>query len=427
MMLDRTIQPTDSDVRFGVNACPEVFPLSNGIKMHVVRMHSTPIVQLCLMFRGGQWFQTKPLQAALTYKLIKEGTRSYPPGVIDERLDYYGAIVGASVNMSEGHLVVQCLKEHLPQVLPIVVDMISNPLFEEDKLALAVSQAKVSHDVNMRTVGENSKRLFYTNIFGPEHPMSRFPQAADHDNVFKSDLIAYASDNFTPSRCVAFLTGDINEDVLCVAASELEKLVDEHSESYKAKGVGCSYKPEGKRFVKNMEEPTVQASVRVGALMVPRTHPDYIPLMVLTTLYGGYFGSRLMSNIRESKGYTYGISSYLTRTPENTLMTIQTETANEFVENVISEIYYEMERLSSEHVPDEELHQVKRYILGNMCRAYETNLNFYQRLITLDINGMSLSDVIEDSRRIEQLSPKDLMNVARRYLVPNRMIECIAM
>lgn len=425
-MIDRTSIPVNSGIVFDVNTLPERETLSNGVDMYVVNMPSTQLVQLCIMSRGGQWLQSKPLQAAMAYKLMKEGTRYYHSDMIDERLDYYGAVIGTSVNMSEGHIVVQCLKEFLPEVLPIVIDMLSTPTFDESKMSLALSQAKVSHEVAMQTVVENSKRLFYSNVFGPEHPMSRFPVSDDYDKLTRSDLLDYVNKNVSMSNCIVYLIGDVDTETRHLVSNAFLQF---NSDGAKFEGFGhnISYIPAEKRYVKNMEEPTVQASVRVGCPMISRTHPDYIPLMVLNTLFGGYFGSRLMSNIRESKGYTYGISSSLIRTPHNTLLSIHTETANEFVDNVISEIYFEMSRLSSELVSESELRQVKNYVLGNMCRAYETNLNLYTRLISLTLNGMSMSDIVAEAKRIEKLTPSDMLEMSRRYLNPDKMIECIAM
>lgn len=111
---------------------------------------------------------------------------------------------------------------------------------------------------------------------------------------------------------------------------------------------------------------------KMGYTTITREHPDYLKLRVLMTVFGGYFGSRLMSNIREEKGYTYGISAGIMFYPDSGLLIVSTETDNEYVEPLIQEVYHEIDRLHQEVVPVEELSMVRNYMLGEMCRSYES-------------------------------------------------------
>jgi predicted Zn-dependent peptidase len=174
-----------------------------------------------------------------------------------------------------------------------------------------------------------------------------------------------------------------------------------------------------------MEKPLVQSSIRIGREFLSRTHADYIPMTVLSTVLGGYFGSRLMSVIREEKGYTYDIHSVIYQMPLNSSFVITTETGNKYVENVIEDIYVEMDKLSSELIPNEELQQVKNYMLGNMCRNYEFGFGFSNRIMQLICSGIKLDDIITGAEIISDLTSNKLRDISRKYLSPNYMIECV--
>jgi predicted Zn-dependent peptidase len=425
-MLDRLVQPGSERVVFDVAALPEYSVLSNGVGMYAINISSTELVRVDFMFKGGQWLQTKALQAGLTYKMLKDGTKLYPHDVIAERLDFYGASVEAGVNLSYGRIGVTCLKKHLQNVLPIVLDMIEHPVFSEDRLSIALQQAKVSYDVSMQTVGEQCKRLFYKSLFEKDHPMSQFPKSSDYSNLFVHDLDDYVSLNNCTDNCVVFLTCDLDSAILHYVQSSIEKWSCGVRSAYRGFGELNDLALVERRFEHKMDTPVVQACLRMGCRTLQRNHSDYVSLMVLTTILGGYFGSRLMSNIRESKGYTYDISASLFQTPQCVLLSVKTETSSQYVDDVVREVYKEMDRLRCELVSKDELGLVKNYLLGYMCRGYENNFLLSSRLMNLCSNGLTLKDIVSESEKIRQVTPIVLRDVAERYFQPNTMVECIA-
>lgn len=425
-MLDRTIHPQSKGGEFLGCKQPEYSVLQNGVKMYSINISSTELVRVDFMFSGGQWTQRKPLQAGMVYKLIKEGTRLYPHEVIAERLDYYGAVVDAGVNMSYGRIGVTCLSRLLPEVLPIVLDMILQPVFSPDKLSLSLSQAKVSYDVSMQTVGEQCKRLFYKALFEKGHPMGQFPEASDYTDLTVEDLQEYVDSNLGLGNLTVFLTGTLSCNLVEYVSKKIGQIQINRKVAFSGFDALDDWTPQVRRFTHEMQIPTVQACLRMGCRAVQRTHADYIQLMVLTTMLGGYFGSRLMTNIREEKGLTYDISASLYQTPQATLFSIRTETQRESVEQVVAEVYKEMNRLVNECPSEAELIRVKNYILGYMCRAYETNFNLSLRLMNLCSNGLSLSDIDAESSKVLSMMPDDVVAIAQRYFLASNMIECVA-
>ena len=157
-----------------------------------------------------------------------------------------------------------------------------------------------------------------------------------------------------------------------------------------------------------------------------RYHPDYLKLRVLVTLFGGYFGSRLMSNIREDKGYTYGIGAGLVPYPDTGLLVVSTETANEYIEPVVTEVYREMDRLCEEPVGESELEMVRNYMLGDMCRSYESAFSLSDAWIFIETAGLDSDFFSRAVSSIRETTVGDIRTLARKYFCKENLIEVVA-
>jgi predicted Zn-dependent peptidase len=184
--------------------------------------------------------------------------------------------------------------------------------------------------------------------------------------------------------------------------------------------------PSGERrlFVERPE--ARQNSLKIGQFTIGRKHEDYLKYRVLLELFGGYFGCRLMANIREDKGYTYGISATVSHQPDSSTLFIDTETDGRYVENVISEINHEISRLHSEAVSAEELGIVKNYMIGEMCRSYDSPFSLADLWAFVYASDLP-DDYLERSlRAIEETTAEDIRTLAQRYLRPEEMYISVA-
>ena len=164
----------------------------------------------------------------------------------------------------------------------------------------------------------------------------------------------------------------------------------------------------------------------MGMLSLDRRHPYYLKVRVLVTLFGGYFGSRLMSNIREDKGYTYGISAGIMPYPDSGLLVVNAETANEFVEPLIKEVYHEIDRLQNDLVPAEELAMVRNYMLGDMCRSYESAFSLADAWIFIHTSGLPDSYVRDAVEAVKTITPVEIRELASRYLCKETLKEIVS-
>jgi len=170
----------------------------------------------------------------------------------------------------------------------------------------------------------------------------------------------------------------------------------------------------------------MQSAVRMGMLSLERHHPDYLKTRVMVTLFGGYFGSRLMSNIREEKGYTYGISAGIVSCPGPEMLVINTETANEFVEPLIREVYHEIDCLQNDLVPEEELAMVKNYMLGEMCRSYESAFSLADAWMFVQVSGFGDTHFEDALNAVRDITPEDIRELAGKHLCKEKLKEVIS-
>ena len=170
----------------------------------------------------------------------------------------------------------------------------------------------------------------------------------------------------------------------------------------------------------------VQSAINIGKTVISRTHNDYFGLRVLLTVLGGYFGSRLMKNIREDKGYTYGISAQLISLEKEGYISISSEVGADVCKKAIKEVYKEIDRLSQEPVSKAELSLVRNYILGNWLRMFDGPLaiaNSYRVLIDNDLE----EDYFEKGlKEMQNITPEQLYERANRYFMKDSFIETVA-
>ena len=243
--------------------------------------------------------------------------------------------------------------------------------------------------------------------------------------VMYSDLRSQFYDRYYHSNnCSIYLSGKVTGD--CI--HRIESL-------FGCEAFGTDFrKPEktefhpvttsGKRIF--IERPdALQSAVRMGMLSLDRNHPDYLKARVLVTLFGGYFGSRLMSNIREDKGYTYGISAAIMPYPGQGVLAVSAEAANEFVEPLIGEVYHEIDRLQNELASDGELSMVKNYMLGDMCRSYESAFSLADAWIFVQVSGLQDTYFAEALDAVKEVTPQEIRELAGRHLCKEKLKEIV--
>ena len=424
-MLDRTKQPVVNPLTDFTIQTPEQIIMPNGVPLNILRAGNEKVVRMDILIGAGTWHQKRPLQALFTNRMLREGIQGMTSAEISERLDFYGAWVELSTSMNCNFLTLYSLTRHFADTLSVVGDIMKNPTFPEAEMKVTVETNRQQFLVNSTKVDVMARKEFSRALFGEQHPCGRHAVLEDYDRLTTEHLRDFYRQYYHSGNCSIYLSGDIPE-------MTLKQVEDVFGSSPWGSGAVCEpLKPlplppyEGRRLF--VEHPSaVQSSLRLGCPLVDRVHPDYAPLKVLTTVLGGYFGSRLMSNIREEKGYTYGINATIASYPFNGYLVIGTETANEYVEACISEVKHEMHRLQDELMPEQELSMVKNYMMGEMCRSYEGPFSLSEAWIFIETAGLEKDFFQTHAEKIRNVTAGELREMAIRYFRPDELLEVVA-
>ena len=424
MLLDRTIQPKVRDIEHLAVQMPQRFIMPNGVPLNILNSGDNEVVRIDLLIEGGRWHQSQPLQALFTNRMLREGTLRYSTLEIAEKLDYYGAWLELSSASEYAYITLYSLNKYLPQTLDVLESIVKEPTFPEKELGVVAENNIQQFIVNSSKVDFLAHRALMKAVYGGQHPCGRLVQKEDYKRI-TPDVLRKFYDRYYHSRnCTIYVSGKVGDD--CVR--RIEDLFGRE-----AFGKGFQ-KPEKTDFVpvSSVDKrifveyaDVMQSAVRMGMLSLERCHPDYLKARVMVTLFGGYFGSRLMSNIREEKGYTYGISAGIAPYPGQGILVINTETANEFVEPLVREVYHEIDRLQNDPVPEDELFMVKNYMLGEMCRSYESAFSLADAWMFVQVSGFGDTHFEDVLNTIKNITPEEIRELAGRYLCKEKLLSLI--
>jgi predicted Zn-dependent peptidase len=422
MNLNRHTAPAIEFVKGISPVEPEIARLDNGIPVYLIHSTGQDLVKIELLLEAGKWYEDKPLVANFTSKMLKEGTRTLSAAAIANRIDYYGAHLENSVDKDMSYVSLYTLNKHLEQTLPLVADVVLDPIFPADELETLRQNRRQRFIVNNQKVRFLAKRKFSTLIYGDNHPYGKTFETADFDHVAREDLVHFHRDRYTADRCKIIVAGNIRPGFMEMLNQQFAAFREKGREPGPPAPVNDSNKGQKSKIEK---KDALQSAIRIGRVLFNKTHPDYARLKVLNTLLGGYFGSRLMTNIREEKGYTYGIGSAIVSHQQSGYFFIASEVGTEVTTDAIGEVYHEIERLQQDLVPEQELSLVKNYMLGSFLRsmdgAFALSEN-YKGLIEYGLDYEYLRKFVEVVRGV---SADELRELARTYLDTSTLSELV--
>ncbi|MFM7839026.1 MAG: M16 family metallopeptidase, partial [Chitinophagaceae bacterium] len=364
--LHRNIAPPIQDaVDFSLQLPPyERIQLANGVEVFLVNMGAEDTLQISWVFGAGNWYETAKGTAAVTNYLLKNGTSGKTAFAINEYFDFYGAYLNRSCFTEFADMTLHCLSRHAGELLPVVAELLTDSRFPETEWNIYRQNALQRLQVNVKNCDFVASRLIDAQVFGREHPYGRYMEAADYERLTPEQFQQFYDQYYVQGNCVIFVAGKIPSSLPKQLEESFGSLpIQSHRQDRKGPMVVMQPDP-NKRVQLINDENGVQAAIRLARPFPDRHHPDYQPVLLLNTIFGGYFGSRLMANIREDKGYTYGIYSYLQNHIRETAWTISAEVGREVAAATLHEIHAEMKRLREELLGPEELKMARNYLMG---------------------------------------------------------------
>lgn len=413
--------PDIQEVKNLVVPPPELWYLSNGIPVYETNLGTQDILKLELVFFAGRPWERKKLAARATAAMLREGTSQFSSADIAEIVDYYGGTLSLPISLDTSNVLLYSLKKHFDKLLPVVAGILSSPTFPQEELDAFVKRNQQRLQVELTKNDVVAYRTFTELLYGPEHPYGYNSHAETYTALTRADLMSHFEENYTAGNCMAFLSGKVDEKVRTLLEEQLGKTIRPGERRQVVLPTADTQPKKAK-----VEHPgMVQKAIRIGSRLFNRIHEDYNGMYVLNTVLGGYFGSRLMKNIREEKGYTYNIYSSHDSMLYGGYFYVGTEVGNEFVELTLREIYREMERLQEELIDGEEMAMVKNYLLGNLLTNLDGPFNIAEVVKTFITEGLPLSAYEQLATSIRKATAEELRELARKYFKKDTLWEVV--
>jgi len=413
LTLDRTQAPEAYPIKKFSLLPADQFQLVNGIDTFLVNGGRQPIINLQLVIKIGKWEETQQGQAYFMGKMLGEGTSSYTSQQISERFESLGAYWNISTGADWLELSLLCLNKHIDKLLPILVELLTEATFPTKEFEHVKHLAIQQLLINKEKTSYESGVFFKKHIFGEQHPYGYSLDETAIKQIDKAPIQAFYQEILKRKNALLFVSGRVEEEHLAS--------IQKHIGGLEFKQIGDTIQKESVTKVASTKkiyherEGALQSSIKIGRLIFAKQHEGHIAFQVLNTILGGYFGSRLMQNIREEKGLSYGISSSVTFMKDQGVWMIGSEVQKEKKDLALVEIYKELDRLKTELVEEKELNLVKNYIAGSFVKAINSPSSVINCHKSMRLYQLPLDYYDQYIPKIWKVTPSEIQVLAQEY------------
>ncbi len=398
--------------------------LNNGVPVHFIHGGTQEVTKLDFIFSAGVVQSNKPLVASMTNTLLQEGTELMSSFEVAEKIDFFGAYLGQATNYHHAQITLYALSRYLPELLPIIEQIIKKPALSQHEFDVLLAKKRQDFLVDSEKVKNLAYRKSQEVLFGSNHPYGKVAKLNHFDEILLSDIKAFHQAQYASNLCTIIVSGQPGNDFLALLNTHFG------GNDWSNSTEDNQYVPEvnitTERFHLEKKENAMQSAIRIVRPCVAKENPDYLPLLLLNTLFGGYFGSRLMTNLREEKGLTYGINSYMVSFLKAGIFGIATEVMADQRELAVTEIFNEMAKLRNHTVEEEELTRVKNYMLGDLMRNLDGPFavsDAFRGLLGFDLDFDYFTSF---EQTIKDMTSSKLKDLANKYLVEDDFYVVVA-
>lgn len=411
-MIDRSIIPEIETIHKLNPFTPNKVLLDNNTPCFFIEGPKEPVVKINLVLNAGAKYGS-PYIAKLVNGLLAEGSQKYPGNVLVEELDKYGAYLFSSVNNDFATVTIVTQTQYLSDVLPVFFDAAYSPQIKEDILN---AQCKRSHSALVEAYMQNgalSDAEFMPMVFGSNHFYGRVSHPENYQNVKRDDVVRFHSEFYNSNNAFLMVVGDITEDVKNTVVSIANQHMHFGKVAQFPKIIDSS--PSDKRIILNNPY-TQQASVTMGLESIGKKSDDYISLKIAVILLGGFFGSRLMQNVREKSGYTYGIYASLISFQQTGLLKISSDVKGDKAFEVEQQILDNIIDLQKNKVSTMELQRLKNYISGDLLNSFDGLFALDSAFLSTYMYGLKLDFFTRFADIINDFTADKLMEMMNKYI-----------
>lgn len=396
---------------------PQEAVLTNGLRVSLLEDHKLPTFSMQLYFNGGGLADPADKRgvAMVTASLLREGTKQRSSRDIAEQLATLGAGLSSSAGPSSGESVVSVtgLSDNVESTLGIVSDVIRNPVFPATELDKFRARFLAQLQIQRANPGFQAQEQFMRAIYG-EHPGALVvPSEAVIKGLTNADLVAFHAARYRPNNAFLIAHGDITLKDL---VGKLERHFGDWAKADSGKVSLPPPKGPAKARVLLVDRPgSVQTSLWLGSLGIERNSDDYFAVLVMNHILGGGPASRLFMNLREDKGYTYGVYSSFTGSTFPGVVVASTDVRTEVTEGAMHELDLELQRIANEPVSDVELTNARRALIGRFALSLDSPASLMGNLATQKIYELPADYWDTYPQRVAAIKPADIQRVAKKY------------
>lgn len=397
--------------------------LNNGVPVYMIEAGTEDIMRLEFTFRAGQIKESLPLLASTTNMMLSEGSENYTSEELNRIMDFYGAFLNLSIDKDRAGIVIFFLNKHIEKILELSREILFRPVFPEAELKSLMKKRLRWYLVNREKVQNLATDKFFESVFGMKHPYGHEAIEADFEKMNSNLLSDFHSKYYTSDNMAVILSGKLHARTIDL----LNYYFGEKSLRRIDKEIDLiPLKSEASKKLHIEKQGSVQTAIRIGSTTINKRHPDYQGLKILDSILGGYFGSRLMKNIREDKGYTYGISSSISSLDLSGYKVISTEVSQKNCQKTIHEIYHEIKLLQSIPVEKKEMEVVRNYVSGEMIRMFDGPFALAESFKSAWEFGLDNSYYYRLAEKIKTIEPDEIIELARTYYNIDELYEITA-
>ncbi len=396
--------------------------LGNGCNIFCFNSGDQELVRIEWVFGNERFNPDKPLLNTGVNTMLTEGTGTLTASQIADKVDFYGAFLQVDYGYDQSQVTLYSLNKHLQHTLPVIRDIITNSVFPENELETYIRNQQQKLQVQLQKNDYVARRIFNKALYGN----TLYGLGADADTyktLHRDDMLAHFKQMYQPSNCTIIIAGKIEPDILELITDTFDK--DWKNAVVPADTTQPELESSAERFYFTEKPEALQSAIRMGIPIINRTHPDFPALQVLNTVLGGYFGSRLMANIREDKGYTYGIGSGMTSLKQSGSMFIATEVGADVCKAAITEIEKELNLLKTDLIPAEELSLVRNFMLGSLLGSLENVFSHADKFKNLYFAGLDYDYYDRYVETVKTVTADRLQQMANEYLNFDRFYKVI--
>jgi len=391
---------------------PEELMLKNGVKLYSFKSDSLPVIKLDIIFKAGIEYETKKLQAVFSNSLVKEAPAGMSSDETAEFFDYYGCYIESFTSNNTAGYRLYVPKKFFNDVFPLFAKLLTNSLLPEKEFEILKSKYRETLKINLTKTKYVAMKGLNTELFGQQHPRGYQIDLVDVENISLEDIKNFVTNNYIIADSIIMISGMVDKEIILLID---EYFGDKKLQKSHKKQILPALESKNEFKLYEMKE-SVQSSIYIGKNLGLLTDNELIDIDILNTVLGGYFGSRLMRNIREDKGYTYGIGSFIAEYNDCAVLKITSDVGVDVTQKAIDEIFKEIRLLTEKRIRPKELDIVRNFMLGEMMSSLDGVFQMssvWEKMIT---THKSPEFIDKQVRRLKSIKPADIYTIANQYL-----------